>query len=129
MPLVCGCSTIQSLEAFLLTMKTIKDLKKLIEDLTIEAHVAGSERTETKIKNRISVVRDAIIYLELKPRQEFIDKELEKLRAEALKIRASFICESDNMTTSFVSKLRKQHEDKYDMQKIKDQIKFLELIV
>lgn len=122
------CSDQQTLGAFFMLMKTIEDLKKLIADLTIEAYVSESDRTETKIKNKIAVIRDAIIYLELNPRQEFIDKELEKLRSRQTEIKASFVCETENMTTSFVSKLRKQHEDKYGMQKIKDQIKFLELI-
>lgn len=109
-------------------MKTIAELKQRIADITAEIQDEPKASKRNKLRKEVTIINDAIIYLELNPNESYVSREIEKLKNKIQQVKAGFKIDKENLTKSFISKLRKQYEDKHGMSKFKDQLRFLQTI-
>lgn len=126
-------------------MVTLQQLKKQRADIISEAdslkqRLANADNyTEsrslkkeiTALRKRLPFIKTCILYLELSPSEEFIQKEKDRISnlIEAVNKRYSELPKNDKMTLSEANKMKKEFEADYEVPKYKSQLKALNFLL
>lgn len=112
-------------------MKTIPELQKELKD--VEYSIQNDEMkpaAERKLRKRIPFLRTCIKYIETNPSQSFMKSEIEKVENK-INLRMGQFCLDDyqDLDKKTVNKLRKQHEKKYEVPHLREQVRTLRFLL
>lgn len=98
--------------------------KELIELRSI------NKATQTKMKNKIPLLRLCLNYLKSNPTEEFIEKEIDRIENK-ISLRMMLFDESkfEALAKPVVAKLRKEHEQLHEIKKLRNQVRTLRYLV
>jgi hypothetical protein len=109
-------------------MKTIAQIKQKKADIkhSIESGKTLTAAGEKRLRKKIPFLNTCILYLETNPQPSFIKSELEQTEAKITILMSRFVLNNvDEIPKSEVSRMRREHEKKYGIKILREQIKTL----
>ena len=117
-------------------MKTIQEVKadrdeclQMIED----AKKDKQPRQVKRLTKKIPWYKDAILYIETNPIESFVQNEIDRLKGMLELRKNMFVVLPEFLTkeqeeAGWLNKMKKQHEVKYEMPKLREQLRMLQYI-
>lgn len=111
-------------------MKTIATIQQDIKDITYRIqHVELKKGEEKRLRKRIPFLKTCIMYLESEPKRDFIKQEIERIGTKIDLRMAEFVLDETNVDKRTANRLKRQHEKKYDIPHLKEQLRTLRFIL
>jgi hypothetical protein len=114
-------------------MKKIEDIQ--VELRNIKYKIEETELNpakEKRLRKRIPFLKHCIMYLESNPDTNFVKSEITKVEEMINRRMNLFVLdnyESAGVDKKTVNKLKKEHEKKYDVPKLREQVRTLRFIL
>ena len=112
-------------------MKTIQELNEEIKNITYEIQNEEMKPSvEKRLRKRIPYLKTCIRYLEENPNAAYMRSEIEKIQTKINLRMNEFPLDSyEDMDKKTVAKLRRDHEKKYQVPHLKEQVKTLKFLL
>jgi len=120
-------------------MKTIPQLNKEINEITEVLIAERNRRSDdktmkksevSKLNKKLVFLRFCIKYLETNPDHLFIRKEIGRVENMITSRMVLFVLDdAENKPKSLVNKLKKQHENKYEIPKFREQVRTMRFLL
>lgn len=112
-------------------MRTIKQVNEEIKEIEHRLKTEELKKSvSTKLRKRIQYLKHCVMYIETNPSPQYMKDEIKKVETKVNLRMAQFVLEGvEAMPKSVVSKLKREHEKKYEIPKLKEQIKTLKYIL
>lgn len=112
-------------------MRTIKQVNEEIKEIEHRLKTEELKKSvSTKFRKRIQYLKHCVMYIETNPSPQYMKDEIKKVETKVNLRMAQFVLEGvEAMPKSVVSKLKREHEKKYEIPKLKEQIRTLKYIL
>lgn len=116
-------------------MKDIPSINQEINDITFRLTKSTEELKkgeENKLRKRIPFLKHCIMYLESGPNPQFLKAEISKVETKINLRMGQFPLDqyqSDGVDKKTVSRLRREHEKKYEIPKLREQVRTLRYLL
>ncbi len=112
-------------------MKTTSELHQEIKDIEYSIrHEEMKPAVEKRLRKRIPFLKTCIAYVETNPSQTFMKSEVEKVENKIRLRMAQFSLDDyQELDKKTVTKLRKEHEKKYEIPHLREQLKTLKFLL
>jgi len=112
-------------------MRTIKQVEEEVKEIEHRLKTEELKKSvSTKLRKKIQYLRHCIMYIETSPSPAYMKEEIKKVETKIGLRMAQFVLEGvEAMPKSVVSKLKREHEKKYEVPKLREQIKTLRYIL
>jgi hypothetical protein len=115
-------------------MKTIKELQQELKDAEYAIHHDKELKPSAikKLRKRVPFLRTCIKYIESGPSAIFMKQEIEKVENKINLRMVQFPLDdyqSQNLDKKTVSRLKKEHENKYEIPHLREQVRTLRFLL